>query len=223
MSNVIRESMQDFLDNENLKELLDNLVDVLFRTTLDGTIIYINQAGLNLFGIKKTDEVEVNVLNFYENTNDRMVFINKLIQDGEVTNFKTRLKYNSKVFIVHLNAKVTYTDKDTYIDGTIHNITNIVKLKKKEAELDQEMKIIGNLCNEISQPIQIILGGMSIFKRDIENGHYNPDLKLCTTILKQTNILTKIFKRLQYTNTYKTKQYLKKKTVAMKLFNTDIE
>ncbi len=75
---ALRDSEQRF------RSLFEQSRDAIYLGTLDGAVIDVNQAWLELFGYTREELPSVNAVHFYANPNDRADFLRRLIETGAV-------------------------------------------------------------------------------------------------------------------------------------------
>ncbi|MTK64424.1 MAG: PAS domain S-box protein, partial [Methanobacterium sp.] len=115
---------------ESYRELVDNSIVAIYKTNLDGNIIFANQAMADFFGFKSKHELlNVNVKTLYMDPEDRKQLINQLRIDGSLIHREVEMvsKTGKKINIL-LSAKLT----GTIISGMMMDIS---QLKEVEAEL----------------------------------------------------------------------------------------
>jgi len=115
---------------ESYRELVDNSIVAIYKTNLDGDIMFANHAMADFFDFKTIKELlKVNVKTLYNNPEDRKHLINQLLIDGNLTHKEVEMvsKTGQKINIL-LSAKLT----DGVVSGMMMDISN---LKAVETEL----------------------------------------------------------------------------------------
>ena len=83
----LEESVRDY------RTLVDNIPDLLYRTDLQGRIIYVSRSVYDLTGYTIEEALSMNMAEeIYLIPEERSIFLAKLQKNGSVTNFETRLK-----------------------------------------------------------------------------------------------------------------------------------
>jgi len=125
-------------------EFIDSLPAALFRSTIEGKIIYCNHAYADLFGFDSAlDLLDYPVIELYQNKKDRGVIIHTIMQSGRVIDVPVALKKkNGTPIWCALTAKAVLDD-----DGIIIHLDGI--LKEITAEIDT-----GQSAPEIGEPAQ---------------------------------------------------------------------
>lgn len=117
-------------------EFFDSLPAPLFRTTVEGKIIYCNQAFANLFGFDSAlDIIDYPVIEFYQNKKDRGNIIHTVIQAGGVFDLPVALKKKDGTPIwCAITAKAILDD-----DGIAINLDGV--LKEITADIDPNIDL----------------------------------------------------------------------------------
>jgi PAS domain S-box-containing protein len=121
---------QDLLlqSEERYRNLVDNALVGVYEISLDGSIIYGNDAMKKIMELDCYDLTSLNVITFYKDPRDRERLINKLKDKSEVRNFETTLvscKGNPREVIV--NARL---DGDL-LKGMLLDITDLKRLEQQ--------------------------------------------------------------------------------------------
>ncbi len=105
-------------------EFFDSLPAPLFRTTIEGKIVYCNQALANLLGFDSAlDLIDYPVIEFYHNKKDRGHLIHTVIQTGGVFELPIALKKKDGTPIwCAITAKANLDD-----DGSVINLDGVLK------------------------------------------------------------------------------------------------
>jgi len=109
------------------RNLVDNALIVIADVSVDGDIIYGNQAGVKMLGYDSLDELrKENVIKFWHNPEQREGFISKLRQDGYVNNYE--IEYLTK------SGKIVYTLASAILDGDMISMVIIDVTERTQAE-----------------------------------------------------------------------------------------
>ncbi|MCX7762159.1 MAG: PAS domain S-box protein [Candidatus Kryptonium sp.] len=133
------------------RELFENAVIGVYRSTPDGRIIDVNPAFVRMFGAKDKFEIlRRNASEFYVNPEDRDKFIRALEISDSVSNFENRLKrLDGKEIYVreHVRAVKDSIGNVLYYEGMIEDITGqkIWEEKLKESEAKYRTLVEGSL------------------------------------------------------------------------------
>jgi PAS domain S-box-containing protein len=117
-------------------EFIDSLPIAIFRTTIEGKIVYCNYAFADLFGFESAlDLVDYPVIELYQNKKDRGNLVHTIMQTGRVTELPVALKKKDGTSVwCTVTAKAILDD-----DGVVINVDGI--LKEITAEIDSSKEI----------------------------------------------------------------------------------
>ncbi|MGD2097353.1 MAG: PAS domain-containing protein [Desulfobacterales bacterium] len=126
----------------------DNLPAPLFRSTVEGKIIYCNHALASLLGFDSAvDLVDVPVIEFYQNKKDRGQIIHTAIQTGGVFDLPVALKKKDGTPIwCALSAKAIFDD-----DGNAIHLDGVLKEITSEIDSDIDMPRIVGPAGDLNQ------------------------------------------------------------------------
>ncbi|KQC13566.1 MAG: hypothetical protein APR63_08330 [Desulfuromonas sp. SDB] len=132
-----------------LKSLVDELRDMVFKLDPRGNITFINQAAESLLSSFREDILGTSFLNYVSDKHQSNVkdSLEKVLQ-GENINIDIKLKNHNQVFIVFK----PYYDSDQKISGVIGISQNITKQKEFETALyksERDKEIILNNIQEL--------------------------------------------------------------------------
>lgn len=122
------------------RELFENAVIGVYRSTPDGKIIDVNPAFVKMFGAKNKYEIlQKNASEFYPNPEDRLRFIRALEISDSISNFENKLKrLDGKEIYVreHVRAVRDSLGNVVFYEGMIEDITEqkIWEERLKESE-----------------------------------------------------------------------------------------
>lgn len=120
-------------------ELFDSIPAGIYRTTLEGQLVFCNKAFAQLFGFASAEELTgYPVIKLYKNQKDRGILIETVFQDGLVTDFPLSLiKRDGTPLRCAVTAKAGF-DEDgmaVYLDGVIKDITEGFKGNEDSKQL----------------------------------------------------------------------------------------
>lgn len=123
---------------KDFKSLFKDSRDALFIASRQGEIIDVNQAGLDMFGVKRKEAIGKNVQEFYYKVEKPDLLWQELQEKGSVKDFEKALKRPDGSLVYCLISAKVRKDKNGEIigvQGIIHDITarkNIEEMLKKE-------------------------------------------------------------------------------------------
>ena len=194
---------------QKYRSIIDNSLEGIFQSTMDGKWLTINKSLAVILGYKdEADLMRVKVKDLYAFEDDRIKLLNELKKHGKVENYRIQLRRkDGSIAFVRLNDRlVKREDGNLYLEGNIYDITDQVKAeeerhrveemlkheKVKTEKLAQEAmrisgtksKFLANLSHEIRTPMNGILGFLTL----IEAGAYSNDeeLKLFSSNARQS-------------------------------------
>jgi PAS domain S-box-containing protein len=145
-------------------EFIDSLPAALFRTTIEGQIIYCNHAFADLFGFDSAlDLIDYPVIELYQNKKDRGGIVQTVMQTGRIVDLPVafRQKDGTPIWCA-LTAKAVLDD-----DGIVVNLDGILK------EITAEIDTISE-SPKIGRPAQSLNEGIIIFDLRGEMININP-------------------------------------------------
>ncbi|KAA0001683.1 MAG: PAS domain S-box protein [Thermoplasmata archaeon] len=148
---------------EKYRGVIENSVEGIYRATVEGEFLEVNNAFLDIFGYESFEEfkeVVPNALNIYVNSNDRKKFLNELVKKGMVKNYE--ISYKKKdggIVIVNESAWLIEKNGKKIVEGIIHDIT-----QRKKAE--EEAEFYNSLLrHDLGNKSQIILGYLELLQK----------------------------------------------------------
>ncbi|MBN2610478.1 MAG: PAS domain S-box protein [Bacteroidales bacterium] len=144
------------VSEENYRNLVDNALVGVYQTSLDGDILYVNQAAARMFEYgTQLNLSNANILFRYAHPSDRERLLKELkINKGKIENFEVRLlTKNERIVHVIVNGIL----KDNVISGMLIDITDMkqaaAELRLNEERLESLLRLYefkGNTDEEIS-------------------------------------------------------------------------
>lgn len=93
VQNALEESEISLKKSErSYRELVDNSLVGIFKTNLQGDILFVNDAMVDMYSYDGVEELkEGNITKLYKNNNERLQFINKLKKEGHFAGYELKL------------------------------------------------------------------------------------------------------------------------------------
>ncbi len=131
-------------------EFIDSLPAALFRTTIEGKIVYCNHAFADLFGFDSAmDLIDYPVIELYQNKKDRGAIIHTIMQTGRVIDLPVALKKKNETPIwCALTAKAVLDD-----DGIVVNLDGILKEITAQIDVGKDPPKIGKAAEHLNEVI----------------------------------------------------------------------
>ncbi|MCC7303720.1 MAG: PAS domain S-box protein [Bacteroidia bacterium] len=129
------------------RELFENSVAGVFRTTVQGKMLDCNRAYLDIFECSREELARRGVASFYFRAEDREEYVRKLRKDGTVSNYPLLLKKtNGEGVHVLVNAKVLRepVDGTEVIEGSVIDITAFEKTAEALRESERTLSTLMN-------------------------------------------------------------------------------
>ena len=122
-------------------EFFDGIPAAIYRTTLEGKIVYCNKAFANIFGFESADElIDTPVIDLYRNKKDRGVFIHSLLQRGRLSDLPIafRMKDGTPIMCA-VSAKAVLDDDEmvVHLDGYVREITGPTEVEEDVVSMDE--------------------------------------------------------------------------------------
>jgi PAS domain S-box-containing protein len=118
---------QDGISARRYSEFLDSLPVAIYRTTIEGKLIFCNKAFANIFGFNTVNElVGSPIIGLYKNKKDRGLLISHLLKRGRVMELPILFQRNDGTPIwCSLSARVVLDEGGVvlFLDGTLREIT----------------------------------------------------------------------------------------------------
>ena len=120
------------------RTLFEESKDVIFITTLDGTILDINPAGLHLFGLTSEEAFRINARDVYASAQDRQRLLSELQAQGSIRDFEVVLRHKDGTeFDCLLTAALRQPENGMpmHIHGIIRDVTQQKQAERERLQL----------------------------------------------------------------------------------------
>lgn len=152
------------------ESLRSNVPLALYRSTLDGYLLYANPSYLEMFGFEQLEQaLEKPIRDYYVRPEEREALLDKLNENGLVRNYEIELlRKDGSSFWGSFNIRAIFNSDSDHLfqDGIIADITELKKAReelikaKEEAEQSDKLKtaFLANMSHEIRTPMNAIIG-----------------------------------------------------------------
>jgi PAS domain S-box-containing protein len=159
---------------EKFRKLFEESRDAIYISSIEGVMIDVNQAALNLFGYSRDEMVGMNTLNLYANPENRKKFQKDIQEKEAVKNYEVKLLRKDNQEIDCLLTSSLRTNKDGSIigyQGIIRDITDRKKMEKellKTEKLESISILAGGIAHDYNNILTAIIGNISLAKLYID-------------------------------------------------------
>jgi PAS domain S-box-containing protein len=130
-------------------EYFDSIPAALFRTTIEGKIIYCNRAYARTFGFDSAlDLVDYPVIELYQNKKDRGVLVHSIMQRGRLVDVPIAFKKKDGTPLwCAMTARGVLDDDGLVVnlDGILRDITGEIDSKKTPPSLDEDVDNLNDI------------------------------------------------------------------------------
>lgn len=160
------------------RELVDNALVGVFRTTLEGNLLYVNEELAKMFEFDSPEEmIAEGCLARYKDLKERDALIESLKKNDKVKDFELNL-LTRKGNLVHVLVSATL--KGNKFSGMVMDITDRKRLEEQLLQA-QKMEAVGQLAGGIAHDFNNILTAIIGYGNLIEEGNVDPLLKSYVT------------------------------------------
>jgi len=163
---------------EKYRALFENSSDAIFIANLEGRILDINHAGIELLGYDKNELLEIKVHQFFSDLVNFVEFNKELREKGNIKNFETKLIANNGNTIeclITAAIKRNESGAPAYYQGIVNDFTERKHLEKQFLQA-QKMEAIGQLAGGIAHDfnnlLTVIIGSSELALRHTDNSDF---------------------------------------------------
>jgi len=167
-------------NEEKYRTLFENSRDAIYITTLSGSIIEFNPAGVELFGYSRNEIIGADIIKIYHDPQDREKFKETIREKGFVRDYEIRFKKKDDTRIDCLLTSTLWHSENGEILGYQGIIRDITDQKRMISQLQQMQKmeaigtLAGGIAHNFNNLLMTIQGNTSLMlmKTDPEHPHY---------------------------------------------------
>jgi PAS domain S-box-containing protein len=148
---TIRESEKKY------RNIFENVQDLYYETTLDGTILDISPSiGIFSNGLyTSSDLMSTSIYDLYDDQSRRELLLSLLREVGNVTDFESGFKNRDGSLIPCSVSSKIVNDSEGKPEKIIGSVRNISERKKAEEAIMQERRMLRTLIDNIPDPIYV--------------------------------------------------------------------
>jgi len=208
---------------QNYRQLFEESLAGIYKTTEDGQIIEANLAFANILGFDSVEELKThNIKDYYFEEYDRKDYLNLLKKEKSLKNYIVVLKKrDGKQVIVSNNVFYVTQNEQSFITGTLIDVTELhettEKLKKQQLELIESQKTFKNIVDSSPAALFIFNNnnelvflnplGKKLYNSELNNNSKRIDeifdknqLRVINNIIKETSESIKSYTEIKINN-----------------------
>ena len=162
---------------EKYKNLVDNILDQIIETNLDGTITYVSPQVFNIFGFKPEEALGKRSIDFVH-PNDKAILkesMKRAIDSGEIISSQFRLRHkDGHYLLVSSRGSLIKKDEKTKLVAVVRDISEQKLTEKKLRDSEQQYRTtldsMGDAIHVIDNDMRIILFNPALEKWVVDLG-----------------------------------------------------
>jgi len=167
-------------NEEKYRTLFENSRDAIYITTIAGTIIEFNPAGVELFGYSRDEIIGSDIIKIYHDPQNRENFKETIREKGFVRDYEIKFKKKDGTRIDCLLTSTLWHSENGEILGYQGIIRDITDQKRMISQLQQMQKmeaigtLAGGIAHNFNNLLMTIQGNTSLMlmKTDPSHPHY---------------------------------------------------
>ena len=145
------------------RSIFENAVEGIYRLDEKGRVIEVNPSLEKLFGYSEEELKSIDLSTLYKNPELRKNFLKEVREKGSVKNYEVEyVRKDGKIIIGNEFAILVKEENEEYIDGIIHDITDLKKAIR-ESEFYNSL-----LRHDIANKLQVIYGYLEIVSENLK-------------------------------------------------------
>jgi PAS domain S-box-containing protein len=198
-----RKKAESSLKNSEMeyRDLVDNSLIGIYKTDLEGNLLFANDALRDIFGYNKSDDIsDLMISSRYKNLDERKFILKKLKEEGKIKEYEVEfLKKSQETIYIILSATI----EGDSISGMIMDITEKKKIEKQiKSSLHEKEMLLKEIHHRVKNNLMVISSLLSLQSRYIkdeesknifkESQNRARSMALIHELLYQSNDLKKI-------------------------------
>ncbi|KAA0001313.1 MAG: PAS domain S-box protein [Thermoplasmata archaeon] len=114
------------------RSIIENAVEGIYMSTLDGRIIEANSSLVKFFGYNSKEELkEAGIPTTYRNPEERKEFIGRILREKKVKNYEIEYRRKNGELAIGNEFAVLAENGEKVIQGIIHDVTELKKIQRE--------------------------------------------------------------------------------------------
>ena len=189
-----KNNQQDKENGFSLENLVETLVDGIFRFDAEGKIIFANSSFARILGYESAEDVQADgsIISNFKSEEEFEKLIQFLIKHNKIKNYRiSLLKKDGSSFIARINGRIILSEErePLFVEGSIQDITSQVRkeietknalenlrLEKQNVTeqvnaakktSDYKSQFLANMSHEIRTPMNSVLGFLTLIENEL--------------------------------------------------------
>ncbi len=205
---------------EFLEKLIDNSVDAIAASDMDGNIVVFNKVAEKITGYKASRVIGIKKIQDFVPKKKILFFLSKLKSHehgpfGKLVSLREEIiTAGGELAPVSFNAYTIYeNNEEVALVFLFQDLRELFKIEKKlrDAQIENEKNAIvaelaGAAAHELNQPLTSIIGYSELLHRRMNSD--DPNHKTVATLLQEAERIAEIVQKLGKVTKYRTKTYI---------------
>ncbi|WDP92490.1 MAG: response regulator [Desulfobacter sp.] len=157
------------VSRKKYRRIFDNILDVYFETSLDGTILEISPSIEQVCGYSRDELLGTPIHRLYHRPEKRQLFVEHIVRETHTPEYEIRLRDKTgKAAVCSANARLIRDNlgEPQKIIGILRDISEQKEIAKRKKELEerlnrsQKMEALGLLAGGVAHDLNNVLSGI---------------------------------------------------------------